>query len=332
MIPESELEVAVPRRRSIAARGWQLIKYVLAAGLLAYLALSVDWPKVWASARAVSLPWLAISLFYIPVGIWFIAVRYRCLIDKRVSLPAMLRLVVFQAAISTFLANVAGSLGYIGILAKVYRVPTALAVQSTIVARLAEMLMAMVAAGVLAALAWRELETLRPQMSLAIGFSLAVLIGATLAVIAARLIPDAWVRPVVDEGGAEPGFVRKLIGFVVRVVRLDARYLVLVVPPTLLYSLILQIVIAVAMYCNAYAFHLDVSFVEAAFIGVVSSFIAGIPITVFGGLGVYEVSTVGLFVLFGVPADAATGMILVVRTLFFIVMGIAFAVVRAPER
>jgi uncharacterized membrane protein YbhN (UPF0104 family) len=114
--------------------------------------------------------------------------------------------------------------------------------------------------------------------------------------------------------------------------RFDAKYIKSKASILLMYCLALQIMTAVAMYCSARAFDLGIGFFEASFAGTVSGFLASVPITVFGGLGVYELSTVGLLQIFGVPVEAGAAMILVVRALFFVIMAVAFVVVRPPRK
>ena len=330
----SDLEGETPPASgpSFAARWWRLGKFAISFCLIAYLAVSVEWPRVWAATRAASIPWLALGLFSIPAGILFISLRYCSLVNERVSLSVMLRLVVFQGAVSTFLANAAGSLSFIGILIKLHKLPAELAIQSTIIARLADMLLSLIVASVLAAMVWHHLESVRPLMRLAVMVSVAILLLGVATVIIGRRLPVSLLAHADDVGGDNTSLVHKLLGLCARVIRLDAGYVASILPKTLAYSFVLQAVVAVSMYCNAYAFHLNIGFFEAAFVGVVSSFIASIPITVVGGLGVYEVSTVGLLALFGVPVEAGAGMILVVRTIFFLVMAITFFVVRQPSR
>lgn len=315
---------SVPHAATPAARRWWFAaRLCVSLALVAFLAHSVDWARVWAHARTVSPAWLVLSLFYIPASILLVAMRYRLLVDGMVPLGAMLRLVVFQGAVSTFLANAAGSLGFVGVLAKFHKVPAALAIQSAIVARAGDMLASLVAAALLVAVAWDRLATIRPFVVTAFLLSLAILLAALATVLAARRL--AIRSPGTD--AREGSTWNKARDAVVQVVRMEAgRGL----PGALLHSFLLQGVVAVAMYFNARAFGLEIGFFEAALVGVVASFIASVPVTVFGGLGVYEVSTVGLLAVFGVPVEAGAGMILVVRAIFFAVMAAAFATTRAP--
>jgi uncharacterized membrane protein YbhN (UPF0104 family) len=313
-----------PQPEPASARWWFLGRLAVSLALVAWLALNVEWRKVWAIVSGVSLPWLLASLFYIPVSIALVAWRYRILVNNRVAFPAMLRLVVFQGAVSTFLANAAGSLGFVGLLVKVYKVATELAVQSTLIARAGDMGASMLVAALLCTMAWPRLAAFHTLILLATALSVAILLGAAVAVVVAR----KGSVPAIPDG--EASMWRKFAGFCGRVARLDSAYLASVLPATLLHSLALQAVIAVAMVLNARAFGLEIGFLEAALVGVASSFLASVPITVFGGLGVYEVSTVGLLAVFGVPVEAGAGMILVVRAIFFLAMACAFVLVRPP--
>ena len=314
------------------ARWWFTARLSISLLFIATLMISVEWSRVWAYTRTASASWLAISLIYIPASLVIIALRYRHLIKDQVPFRDMLSLVTFQGAISTFVANAAGSLGFIGILIKAYKVPGELAVQSTIIARLGDMIASLIVALVLVAIAWHRLAAIHSLVLLAIGLSVAVLslAGAAIVIGRSRKSPPSQDAPGAKDIQASVG--QRMRGFCMRVIRLDTGYLASVAPRTLLYSFAFQAVIAIAMYLNARAFNLQIGFFEAALVGVVSSFIASIPITVFGGLGVYEVSTVGLLAVFGVPVEAGAGMILVVRTLFFVAMGIALLLTRPPRQ
>ena len=329
---ETENKRALRPEKSGGTRWWVVGKYGISLVLIAYLVTSVEWLKVWASVSTVSLPWLLIGLFYIPAGTVLVASRYHRLIDGLISYRAMLRLVIFQGAISTFLANAAGSLTYIGILTKVNQVPAELAVQSTIIARLGDLFSSLIVAAVLVALAWNRLERIQSLLLLSILLSTVLILLAILVIVIARRM--GMVTPKGKPGARVSGATlwQQVLGFGVRVIHLKEGYVATILPATLWYSFLLQAVIAIAMYCNVRAFHLDIGFFEAALVGVVASFIASVPITVFGGLGVYEVSTVGLLAVFGVPIEGATGMILVVRTMFFLVMATAFVFIRPTSQ
>ena len=317
------------------ASQWLLVsKYAISLLFIFILVINVEWPKVWDSIRAVSVAWLLISQFSIPLSIVLIALRYRHLINRLISLRAMLHLVVVQAAIGTFLANAAGSISYIGILIKIYKVPAELAVQSTIIARLVEMFASVIVAAVLVAVAWNQLERIQSLVLFAMLFSAIVLVIAIVGIAVARRLkaPAPLDTRGTQEPEVTPSFWQRMLKFGVKVIRLEPGYVASILPKALLYSFIMQAVIAVTMYCYARAFHLEIGFFEVALVGIVSTFIASIPITVFGGLGVYEVSTVGLLAVFGVPVEASAGMILVVRTIFFVVMAVAFFVIRPPSQ
>ena len=209
-----------------------------------------------------------------------------------------------------------------------HKVPAELAVQSAIVARLADMLAAVIVSGALVAIAWSYLVRMQSLLLPAMLLAAIVLLLAAIAMAVAWFSAAEKTPRVADTATSSPSIWRKMLSFSMQVARPGPAYMASTLPTTLMYSLVLQVVIAVAITCHARAFNLEIGFFEAALVGVVSSFIASIPITVLGGLGVYEVSTVGLFVLLGVPAEAAAGMILVVRTVFFLVMALALALVR----
>lgn len=320
-----------PPGHSAHARWWLAGKLSISFLFVLTLLISVEWPRVWEYTKTASVGWLAISLFYIPAGIAIIALRYRHLVKDRVPLRDMLTLVTFQGAISTFVANAAGSLGLIGILIKVYRVPAELAIQSTIIARLGDMIASLIVALVLIALAWHRLAAIQSLVLLAIGLTVAALCVAAAIIMAGRRRKPLLSPEVPAAKDIRPSAGQRLREFVMSVIRVDTGYLASIAPRTLLYSFASQAVIAVAMYCSARAFNLQIGFFEAALVGVVSTLIASAPITVFGGLGVYEVSTVGLLAVFGVPVEAGAGMILVVRALFFAAMGIALLLTRTPR-
>jgi uncharacterized membrane protein YbhN (UPF0104 family) len=239
----------------------------------------------------------------------------------------MLRLVVFQGAVSTFVANAAGSLGFIGMVVKVHHVPAALALQAMIIARLGDLVCSMLVGLVLCALAWQRLAGFQSLILMAVFLGSAILLTSVLAfMIGRRLDRDESAPPLSNR--SLPGRIRQ---FAAKVTSLDRQYVRARLPATLAYSLGLQAVIAFAMYFGARSFHLDIGFLEAALAGILSSFIGSVPITVFGGLGVYEVSAVGLLTALGAPLEPAAAMILVVRAIFFLVMAGAFFALRPPR-
>jgi uncharacterized membrane protein YbhN (UPF0104 family) len=221
-------------------------------------------------------------------------------------------------------------LSYIAILVKIYKVPAEVAVQSTIMARLADMLTSMLVVVVLLGFVSPQLGATQPVVLL----SMLLCAGVIVLAVAVFALARGWKRPP-DSGTAKiqrpwEGTLRRTVEFGIRVIRLDARYVKSTFPKLFFYSLIIQFITAAAMYCNVRAFNLDIGYLEAAFVGVVSAFLASVPITVFGGLGVYELSTVTLLQVFGVPLESGTAMIFVIRAAFFMMMAIALFAVPTP--
>lgn len=306
-----------------------LTKLFLASVLLGYLGFVINWPSLYKAVQNVSIFWLTLSVFYIPAGYIIFALRNRVLLDGQIPFRAMLQLVVLQGALSTFLSSAAGAAAQVAVLIKKHNIYPAQAIRSTIMSKVADTCAALAAVTLLLTLARNEFSQIHTHLTTGIAITSGLLFGLLVVTL---LISNTRSAAELTVTASRNSLFRHWAAIVIAAFHVNRRYALSILPMAFAYSIVLQVVIAVAMYLNARAFGIEVTLLQAAVIGIISSFIASLPISVFGGLGVYEASTIGLFALYNIPIEKSAGMMLVVRTLFFLITGAALLPLIAKAR
>lgn len=301
---------------------WLTLRALVALGLISYLAQLVNWLEVAQIARRADPAWLLTGTLYFPIAYFLYAQRTRRLVDNQLPLLETLRLVVVQGALSTFVANAAGTIAQVTLLIKRHSVTADLALRSAILTRLADLGASAIAVATMLLIAWRDFREIADWIIPSLGLAVGLLAGTIVAV---RLI-GTQSRKTLSRAPTLISNIARWRNIAIRAIDIDRAYAWRCGPAAFGYSLGLQIVVAASMYCNTQAFDLAVTPTQAAVVGIVAFFVGSLPVTILGGLGVYEASTIGLFYLYGVPVSESTAMMLVVRAVFYVLTGLALTI------
>jgi uncharacterized membrane protein YbhN (UPF0104 family) len=297
--------MATHAHKQYASRGgalWLAAKLAFALGLIALVATQLrpnDLLTLW---QALSLPWALAAAGMFGGGLLAMAWRYWHLLEGRVPLRDAVELVVAQTVASNLLASSAGVASYLALLLSRHGISLGRSVVVFVLARLGDLLVLAVALGATAALHWQQIATLRwPVLGALLGLcGILVAVGLVIALRerVVGLIHAFCIRlGLMRIGLVERGLERAaLLGAAdpARVGRLSA--------PLLLQSLVNTCCLVGYAYCSLRMFGVSIDPSVVLFVVVINLLIAAIPIQIFGGLGVVEVTTIALYGLFGVQS------------------------------
>jgi hypothetical protein len=86
----------------------------------------------------------------------------------------------------------------------------------------------------------------------------------------------------------------------------------------LLYSIIYLLVTILWIYANLAVFRLQPAMSAVLFVGVFLQFVSYIPVSVFGGLGINETSSLYFWSFFDLPQDALAPALIGIRIVFYL--------------
>lgn len=280
-------------------RLWNLLKAAIAIGLAAYVFTRVNIEDLIRAWQQISPAWLLAEILIFGLMVWAMARRYWVLIAKQTTFRQLLGLVVVQTAIGNLVATSAGAASYVLLLRGRHQVNLTQGIGSIILARIYDLVVLIVALALSGWMVWEKVVGLRWL----IASLLAIMLCVTL------LLPVAYVirRPLV---GASRGLAERSkldrFAFVTRFIRslesfaeqdmAEAR--ASAVEVGLFSVLILGLNIALA-YCSVQLFAIPIGIWPIIFMLALTQIVGLIPIQVSGGLGVFDVTLLYLYGLFG---------------------------------
>nr|PZN27497.1 MAG: hypothetical protein DIU80_11975 [Chloroflexota bacterium] len=296
---------------------WLIFKIVLALGLAALVFAQVTLDDMYQLLRRISPLWLAGYAFFTYATLVCSATRYRVLIGRRISLRQALNLVVIQVVIGNLVATAAGMVSYVTLLRTRYQVQVSQSIVSVIVSRLGDLLVAFVFLAVSSWLNWPEVAGIGWLIGLLLACILAILLASTLTLLFRRRMVDfvRWVLSLLHIARLAP-FQRGL-RMLEELAAQDVRQMLPLALPVLVTSTLIMVCGVLSSYCGVQLFAIPIGLRQIVFMVVLVQLLSIVPIQVFGGLGVLDVTSMFIYGLFGIGADVITPILVGNRIVFY---------------
>ncbi len=295
---------------------WQLFKISLAVGLAGYVFSTIRLTDIKQLLSSAAPEWLALATLAFVLTTWCLSVRYYLLLRREVSLWQIIGVVLIQNAASSFVAGAAGILSYVGSLRGEHNVSIRLSVASLVIAKVADVVVIDLLLALTSFALRSEIYPLHtPIRILLTGISIGLLLLSL-----SFLLPKPFV--VLGRHLARIFLVKRFIPVRHRIQRL-ASQLVTVRNKTsvalpLALSFLVSIFMALWVYAMARAFSLPLNFWQILFVSCITQLMTVVPIQVFGGLGIYEITSTFLYGLFGVTQQQSAPFLLAVRVSLYL--------------
>ena len=296
---------------------WAALKVTLAL-VLAALVFSRTGPAELAGLRErVSLTWLLAGLAAFLAGIGAMAWRYWLLIGRQISFRQTLRLVVVQTVVGNLVATSAGAASYVTLLRSQHRVQVSRGLTSLLLARCGDLLALLAALGLSAWALWAPIAPLHWLVIALIVAGLAGLSAVTLALFYRgrflRLAGWTCARLCLDR----LPIVRRGLEALAGMAGLDMRGMLATLQPVALSTALVFACTVAYSYCSVRMFDVPVSAWAVLFVLALTQFMVLIPVQVFGGLGVYEVTGLYLYTLLGAGRAEMASALIGMRLVFY---------------
>lgn len=279
---------------------WTTARIVLALSLIGFVLTQTEIEVLISIWQDISLPWMMLSI----LAFWSITVattyRYWVLIGKTILFRQTMGLVIVQMLVGNFVANAAGAASYVALLRGRYQVQIHVGLASIVLSRFGDLAIFGFALGAATWMLWEQLAALQ--------WVTLVVLATIYGILATVLMVLFWRMPFLS-------LLARLLDWS-KISRLSIvqrgmdllKELALQNPPRirhwlfkfLLHSGIIVCCNFVFTFANVRMFNLPIGFWEVLYMMALIQLLAVIPIQVFGGLGVYEVTAAYLYEIFGV--------------------------------
>jgi len=296
---------------------WAAVKILMAIGLIALVFSRTNFADLSALSKKISLAWISISFLIFILMTLLKTLEYWVLLERPTRYARLLDIVVWQNAISNFVANAAGIASYLTMLRLDENVRIRRSTAAFIIAKLGDLVAVAVTLAVSTAFVWPRIGAIRniiPPITAVIflGVFLFIAMLSSKPLIGFMLnrlhsLPILLKLPglasLIDILNIlEQQEKARLLGLIGRGIFLSGLYFLL----TAAWLLTLL---------KGLAFPLD--FWPVIFVITLGQIVSIIPIQVLGGLGVYEATNLYFYALFGIAQTQGATTLVGMRLIFY---------------
>ena len=303
----------------LKTRIWNIIKILIAAALIAYVISTTDIQQLMLSWQSLSRDWLLLSIVAFLLMVIVKALQYRALINPQLSFWNVLNITVLQNAMSNFISNAAGVATYASMFKLEHDVKLTRSTIAFILVKVGDLVAILFLLVTSLFFVWPQVEVLHEILVILIG---TILLG--LIVLFSTILFRQWfvnmLNNILDRLNLlRFGLIKRGLSILTSLSQAEKEVVNKLMIQALLYSGLYFIITISWSYTLINAFHIPILFPGMVFVSAVGQIISFIPIQVFGGLGVTEISSLYLYGLFNIPIPELSAALLGIRVYHTIV-------------
>jgi uncharacterized protein (TIRG00374 family) len=309
---------STPSRKSGLSSLWNLLKIVLALGLVIYVLSKSEFSSLVSTLQNASLFWLVISgaLYFLLTLLK--ALQYSLLMPDRLTYAQVLNITIWQNAVSNFFLAGAGIAAYITMSRLEHEVKVGRSVTIFILTKVGDLIAIWVTLIVASNLVWSEIGLLQTPVIILIAgigsvillFFLTIFFRQRFISILSRMLD--WLRI------SRIKFIERGINYLQLLAGMEQNKVLTTFGLLALYSFLYLAVTIICTYTNFATFNLQVDFFAVMFVGVLIQLVSYFPVSVFGGLGVTETSALYFWSFFEIPQNVLAPALIGIRVVFYL--------------
>ena len=309
---------STPSRKNGISSLWNLLKIVLAVGLVLYVLSKSGFSNLVSTLQSASLFWLVISgVLYILLTL-LKALQYFVLMRGRLTYPQVLNVTIWQNAISNFFLAGAGIAAYVTMTRLEHEVKISRSVTIFLLTKVGDLIALWVALLVASSLVWGEMGLLQtPTILLLAGiggvillFFLTIFFRQRFVSVLDRIL--GWLRisriKLIETG----------MGYLKSLASIEQNRVLTTFGLLTLYSFLYLAVTLACAYTNLAIFHLRLDIFAVIFVTVLTQLVSYFPVSVFGGLGITETSALYFWSFFEIPEHVMAPVLIGMRVVFYL--------------
>lgn len=304
------LFTAVPAR--------DLLKIILALALMVFVFSKTNLQNLIVLKDVLSWPWLWISLVFFCFVTITKGLQYWALLGVSISFRETLKIVIIQNALTNFVTNTAGIASYM----------TMFRLEQNVRLRRSGLVFILTKAGDLLAMVcflvlslfqvWSGVEPLHETVVVVVVIVSAGLLIFWTAVFLRQRFVLQFRKLIHLIRLDQVGLVRRGLDMLDALADQQQTTIVRALFKGTVLSLLYMTLTMAYSYARFQIFHIPVDFWEIIFITTIMQFVSIIPIQIFGGLGVAELTLIYLFSLFGTGQVDIAAILVALRVLFYL--------------
>ncbi len=307
-----------PSKKKRGSVVWNILKIILALALAGFVLSRTDLDELSALHERIDGIWLTIGILLYFLITLLKALQYYFLINRRVGYPHVLNVVVVQNAVSNFIATGAGIVSYLTLFRVEQGVRVSRAVLVFLLTKIGDLIAIWMFMLVSSLLLWQRVEVLHGLIAV-----LLTVIGTVIiiffAVVLLRQKFVAWLALFLEKTRlSQFGYVTRLMDFLNSLAEQEHAFVFRMVGTGVAFSLPYMFFTMAWLYASLLTFSFDIGVLPVVFVNTIMQLISYLPIQVFGGLGINEMTSLYMYGMFDVPQAELAAVLVGMRVLFYL--------------
>jgi uncharacterized membrane protein YbhN (UPF0104 family) len=283
---------------------WNFLKILFAVALVWYFLSWVDLDELYDLWGRVQITYLLATIALYSTLTFLKAYIYQqILIEQKTRYLRVLNIVVLQNSISNFLANSAGLASYLALLHLEENVKVRQSGLTFLIIKIGDLFAVWLISIVCSFLLWDRVEELHGAILFFLTFVGVGFVAFFLALFWRRLFISLTNRVIVSLGLTRFSFFKQVVNALNAFAEMPQRVVFHIVYKAFGLTFIYTLITLSWMVVSMNAFQLPIDALSVLFVSCILQLFSMIPVSVFGGLGITEVTSLYLYTLLGVPGD-----------------------------
>ena len=296
---------------------WHILKIALAFALTGFILSKISFNDLGILWQRLSVTWLLAYILVLVAGLWTMARRYWMLVDQGIPFGQFFRLVVLQTVVGNVIATTAGAVSYIAVLHSQHKIQVRHGILSLLIARFGDMLILFLALLLSSMVLWPQIAGLH----LLVIVLLASMVGIGILSLGIAIFHQPFLifstRFLHYAQMERIPLIEKFAKTLTNLTYQESRRFLALFRSLVVYSSLLFLLGFSSSYCSVELFAVPIGPWPILFMLSLTQLMAIVPIQVFGGLGVYDVTLMYLYGLFGIGESEIAPVIIGWRILFY---------------
>lgn len=306
------------KQKELFQKSWKIAKLFLALLLIFFVGSKTNVAQIKLVVEDVSWGWFSLHLLSFFLMTLMKAYQYHLLIGRKTHYRDILRIVIWQNAISNFISNSAGIASYMAMLRAEQQVKLTRSGTVFLITKFGDLLAICLYLGISAAMVWMRIELLRL-------ITLFLILGM-LAGLSVFLIVVLWRERFVTQVSGVVSFLRlDRFSLVARgmeslhtLAQEKQARIFQMLQVGVVMSFLYMTVTMVYSYSSIRMFDIRLEVWPLIYVAALMQIVSYVPIQVLGGLGVTEATYVYLFSFFGLDQGQMSAVMLGWRAVFYL--------------
>jgi len=308
----------IPKEFKAESKFWKICKIAIAAVLIYVVFSHTDFEAIYALRNRLSPPWLCAGIFAFACNLWFSAKRSWVLIRSKIPFRDFIPVFVLQTAVSNFVAGSAGAVSYVALLRKEHEIRIHEGILSLLASKIGDMFAMLLTLLISTVMVWDQITPVRWLACAVLAFITGVIVVFVLIIIFRRHLSNLLYIVSRRTRIARHPFMHPIFNSIHEIAQKDIRNFYPSLSSVTVYSLLTMGSLILWGFSNVAMFAVPIGLWPVIFMTSLTQILSIIPIHVFGGLGVYDLTVLYLYSLFGFEPSDIAPMIIGLRLLFYL--------------